>query len=66
MLIKAQRQTDFTPKNEADLLQKIDCSLPIEILERYRLLQEKRVNSKLIGYCRTKRILKCRTLEILR
>lgn len=45
MLIKAQRQTDFIPKNEADLLQKINQNLPIELLERYEFLQQKRATS---------------------
>lgn len=47
MLIKAQRKTDFTPKNEADLLQKVNQTLPIELLERYNFLQQKIVTSTL-------------------
>ena len=34
-------------QNEANLLQKINRSLPIEVLERYDFLQEKRANKTL-------------------
>ena len=47
MLIKAQRQADFTPKNEADLLQKVNQTLPFELLERYNFLQQKRATTTL-------------------
>lgn len=47
MLIKAQRKADFISKNEADLLQKINQSLPIEVLEQYDFLQQKRANKTL-------------------
>jgi hypothetical protein len=34
-------------QNEADFLQKINHSLPIEVIERYDFLQEKRTNKTL-------------------
>jgi hypothetical protein len=40
--LKAQRQAEFIPQNEADLLAKINRTLPTEIVGRYQTLQTKR------------------------
>jgi hypothetical protein len=40
--LKAQRQAEFIPTAEADLLAKINRSLSVEVLERYQVLQTKR------------------------
>jgi hypothetical protein len=42
MQLKAQRQAEFIPTAEADLLAKINRSLSVEVLERYQVLQTKR------------------------
>jgi hypothetical protein len=42
MQLKAQRQAEFIPTAEADLLAKINQSLSVEVLERYQVLQTKR------------------------
>ena len=42
MQLKAQRQTEFLPKNETELLTKINKTLATEVLERYQILQQKR------------------------
>jgi hypothetical protein len=42
MQLKAQRQTEFLPKNETELLTKINKTLATEVLERYQILQYKK------------------------
>jgi hypothetical protein len=48
MQLKAQRQAEFIPTAEADLLAKINRSLSVEVLERYQVLQTKRSEEVLI------------------
>lgn len=47
LVLVAQRKAPGLPKNEAELLKKINQSLPQEIQQRYRLLIARRKSEKL-------------------